>query len=60
MKTKDVLAHFGTQEAVGNALGISQAAVAQWGDDVPMLRAYELERITRGKLKVEKPKRKAA
>jgi len=53
MKTSDVVAYFGTQELVAEALGISQAAVSQWGEDVPELRAFQLERITNGKLAAE-------
>lgn len=53
MKTSDVIAHFGTQERVAEALGISQAAVSQWGETVPKLRAFELEQITNGWLRVK-------
>ncbi len=53
MKTSDVIAYFGTQDAVAEALGISQAAVSQWGAEVPELRAFQLERITNGKLSVQ-------
>lgn len=59
MKTADVVGYFGTQEQVAAALGISQAAVSQWGDNVPLRRAYEIEQITRGKLKAPKIKRAA-
>jgi transcriptional repressor of cell division inhibition gene dicB len=52
MTMKQVLSHFGTQTKVAEALKISQAAVAQWGDEVPLLRQYQLERITEGELKV--------
>lgn len=54
MKTADVVEYFGTQEQVAAALGISQAAVSQWGDEVPPRRAYEIEQITGGKLKAPK------
>lgn len=52
MTMKQVMSYFGTQAKVAEALKISQAAVAQWGDEVPMLRQYQLERITKGGLKV--------
>lgn len=52
MKTKTVVDHFGSKRAVADALDISKGAVSQWGDDVPKLRAYELERITNGALLV--------
>lgn len=53
MKKCDVIAHFGSVGAVAAALKIKGAAVSQWGDSVPVRRAYELERITNGALKVE-------
>lgn len=56
MKKADVVAHFGNQTKVANALGISHVAVSKWGDDIPLLRAYQIERITNGALKAE-PKR---
>lgn len=53
MKKVDALSHFGTQKALAEALGIAQAAVAQWGDQVPQRRAFEIERLTAGKLKAD-------
>jgi hypothetical protein len=34
--------------------------VAQWGEVVPRLRQYELQQITRGKLRVDMNGRRAA
>lgn len=51
MKTKDAIAHFGTATAVADAVGISKAAVSQWGDRVPVASALMLERVTDGKLR---------
>ena len=52
MKKDEVLAYYGTQVQLAKALGITQAAVAQWRE-VPMLRQYQLERLTGGALKVQ-------
>ncbi len=62
MKKKDVIAHFGSVGAVADALKIKGAAVSQWGEDVPVRRAYELEKLTDGALKVaqEEGSQKAA
>lgn len=49
----EVVAHFGSVIAVAKALGIKSAAVSQWPDRIPMRRAYELERLTNGALKVQ-------
>lgn len=51
MKTEDALKHFGGVRQVATALGISPAAVYQWGVRVPKSRAFELEVLTQGALK---------
>ena len=53
MTKKEVINFFGSQTAIAKALSISQAAVSKWGDDVPPLRALQLEFITNGKLKYD-------
>jgi hypothetical protein len=35
----------GSQTKLAAILGISQAAIAQWGDDVPMMRIYQLKSL---------------
>ena len=54
MKTEAVIEHFGTKAAVARALGVSMAAVSQWGEMVPVGRAYQIEVITGGALKASK------
>ncbi|MAX33695.1 MAG: Cro/Cl family transcriptional regulator [Halomonadaceae bacterium] len=52
MKTADAIQYFGGKKKdLAKALGLSPSAITQWGDSVPPLRQYELERITGGKLK---------
>jgi len=53
MTMKKALKYFGTQAKIAEALKISQAAVSQWGDKVPPLRQYQIERITKGELRVD-------
>lgn len=54
MKTEDAIKHFGGKKIeLARALKISPSAVTMWGDDVPLLRQYQLERITEGALKAE-------
>jgi hypothetical protein len=45
-----VLAHFKTNVAVAGALGISEAAVSQWGSLVPPAQARRLHILTDGTL----------
>lgn len=47
MKTKDVLAFFGSQKAIAEAIGISPPAVSQWGDEVPQSRRKSVEMAMR-------------
>lgn len=54
MKKEIVIEYFGGVEKTALALGISKGAVSQWGTDIPLLRAYEIERITGGTLSAEK------
>lgn len=53
MLKADVERHFGTQLAIAEALGISVQAVSQWGEIIPEGRAYKLESLTGGVLKVD-------
>ena len=50
MKTSVVVKHFNGKSNLAKALGISPASVSQWSDDVPELRAYQIERLTNGVL----------
>ncbi len=52
MQKADVIKHFGSVGAVAAALRIKSAAVSQWPEVIPPLRAYEIERITKGALRV--------
>lgn len=53
MLKSEVLKHFKTNVAVAEALGISDAAVSQWGDLVPVMAAYELAEKTGGALRFD-------
>lgn len=53
MKKQIVVEYFGGPSAVAKALNISPASVSQWPDLVPKWRAYQIEKITRGKLKLD-------
>jgi hypothetical protein len=44
--------HFGSLEAIAQALGITKSAVSQWPERVPEGAAYKLQFITGGKLRV--------
>lgn len=55
--TKDqAISHFGDIKGLCEALDISPAAVSQWGKYPPQNRQYELEILTKGKLKADRKK----
>lgn len=64
MKKADVIAFFGGGKKTADALGISRAAVCQWGEEVPgprqghVLLAMEAEAKRRAKAE-KREKRKA-
>ena len=60
MFKKEVITYFGSCSAIAEALGVSKSSVSQWGETVPQLRAYQIERLTGGKLKAEEPELKKA
>ncbi|WLQ15392.1 Cro/CI family transcriptional regulator [Hahella aquimaris] len=51
MKKAEAVQYFGSQQALANVLKLHKSAISQWGDTIPELRAFQLERLTNGKLK---------
>lgn len=51
MKTEDAAKWFGGKRKMADALGISPSAVTQWGDTVPEVRQYQIQVLSKGKLK---------
>lgn len=54
MKTKDAIQHFGSVKALASALNISKQAVYKWGEFVDPLRQFQIEVLTRGKIKADR------
>lgn len=54
MKTAEAITHFGSIPALARALGIARQAIYQWGETVPVGRAFQIQVITNGVL-VAKP-----
>ncbi|WOX50996.1 Cro/CI family transcriptional regulator [Aeromonas sp. CD] len=51
MKKADAISYFNSAAALAKALKISEAAISQWGQNVPQGRAYQIEVLTGGQLK---------
>lgn len=52
MTTQEVIAFYGSKVAIARALGCSPAAVTMWGDSPPSSRQWQIQVLSRGKLKV--------
>ncbi|QVM94158.1 Cro/Cl family transcriptional regulator [Pseudomonas sp. SORT22] len=52
MTKSQAIQHFGSISVLAKALGVTYEAIRQW-DEVPELRQYQIERITRGALKAK-------
>lgn len=53
MTTQEAIDFFGGKREMAEALKITTQATYQWGDKPPLLRQFELERISGGKLKAD-------
>lgn len=53
MHKQTVLDTLGGVSSVARILGIKPASVSMWPAIIPKGRAYELEKLTKGKLKVD-------
>ena len=57
MTTEEAVKFYGTKTAVADALGISKSCVTEWGNEPPMLRQYQLQELTKGKLKLSRKRK---
>ena len=55
MQKKIAVEYFGSAKKLAEVLGVTKGSVSQWGEHIPELRAYQIERLTGGKLKVNNP-----
>jgi hypothetical protein len=53
MTYSDALRHFGTQQVLAAALGISQPTVSAWKGVIPPRYQFQLEVITQGELQAD-------
>ena len=62
MNYDDLIKHYGTQVAIAKALGIKSPSIAEWKakGEIPEVRQYQIEVLTKGKLKASRQERSAA
>lgn len=51
VKKQDAIDYFGSVAALAEALDISPEAIYQWRENVPLGRDFQLQVLTKGKLK---------
>lgn len=52
MRKSDVVEHFGTLTKIAEVLDIGLSSVSEWDEIIPQGRAYQIQVITAGMLKV--------
>jgi len=50
MRTSEAIEYFGTRRKLAELLGISTQATYDWGDEIPELRAYQIQVLTKNAL----------
>jgi DNA-binding transcriptional regulator YdaS (Cro superfamily) len=54
MRLSDAVSHFGTQQKLAEALGMSQGSISSWDrEKIPFARALQVEKLTKGRLRVD-------
>lgn len=53
MNMNEAIQHFGSKKKLAEALGIRPSAVTQWGESIPVGRQYQLQVISKNKLKAD-------
>jgi DNA-binding transcriptional regulator YdaS (Cro superfamily) len=57
MNTAAAVNYFGSKAEIARVLGIGKTAVTNWGETIPIGRAYQIEVITNGALKAPRPEK---
>lgn len=53
MKTQEAISHAGSSAALAELIGVTPAAITQWGEYPPDGRQLQIEKLTRKALKAE-------
>ncbi|MBH3132637.1 Cro/CI family transcriptional regulator [Serratia bockelmannii] len=53
MRKSEVISYFGGVCKTAFALGIKHPSVSEWPEIIPEVRAYQVEKITNGRLKFD-------
>lgn len=53
MNKKEAIEHFGSVTELAKKLNVTTQSISQWGNEIPLRRAFEIDRITNGALKAD-------
>ena len=53
MNIDDAVKYFGSKKKLADALGIRPSAVTQWGSDIPAIRQFQIQVLSKNKLKAD-------
>ena len=53
MTKQSAIDFFGSAAELARVLGVSKAAISQWGEQVPMRRQFEIEHVSGGALRAD-------
>ena len=51
MTLNEAIIFFGSKKALAEALNIGRSAISNWGDEIPPQRQFQIQIVTKGKLK---------
>lgn len=54
MNTQEAADFFGSRTKLAKVLGIRPSAITGWGDSPPLVRQYQIQVLTKNKLKASK------
>lgn len=54
MTLNEAIEHFGSKKGIADALDVNKSTVTNWGEKIPIGRQFEIQVITKGKLKASK------
>lgn len=60
MTKQEAIEHFGSGAELARQLGIERSAVSLWGSEIPSGRQFQIEVLTKGKLKADPVERRRA
>ncbi|MBL4831293.1 MAG: Cro/Cl family transcriptional regulator [Aliivibrio sp.] len=53
MRKEEAVKYFGSVTELSKKLNVTTQSISQWGEKIPLRRAFEIERITNGALKAD-------